>query len=239
VWYSPHNSFEGNAVEGGRYGTHFMHASDNVVRQSKYLGNVVGVFVMYSHRITIEDSELVNCAAAGGMGVGIKDSGDVRIERSRFVRDAAAVYIDSSPSLVSEHNRIANNRFQLNEAALVFHGGTDRNAIVANDFASNRDQVLVEGGGDALSAQFGGNRFDDYRGYDFDGDGKGDVAYEVQTLTGELTSSHRSLAFFRGTPAFGVIEALGRLVPLFAPKTLFRDPTPRLSDPVKEPYHVH
>ncbi len=232
VWYSERNRFEDNASLRGRYGTHFMHASDNVVRRSNYAGNVVGIFVMYSHRIRIEDSMFVDCSAAGSMGIGIKDSGDVRVQRNRFVRDTIGVYIDNSPSSVDERDLIEGNRFQLGEAALVFHGGARGNVITLNDLAGNREQVRSEGGGDARDARWSENRYDDYAGYDLDGDGRGDVAYEIRSLSAALTSSHPSLAYFRGTPAYAVIEALGRMVPLFAPRILLVDPTPRLSDPV-------
>ena len=226
VWYSPHNLFENNESVGGRYGTHFMHASDNVVRRGRFVGNAVGIFVMYSHRITVEDSMFLDCSSAGGMGLGIKDSGDVTVRRSSFVRNASAVYVDNSPGVVGERDRLEHNLFQLNVTAIVFHGMTAHNEVFANRFASNRDAVAVEGGGDALAAHFRENQFDDYVGYDLDGDGFGDVPHEVRSLSSELASTHRGIAFFRGTPAFGVVEALGRLVPLFTPKPLFVDTRP-------------
>jgi nitrous oxidase accessory protein len=240
VWYSPHNVFTDNVATGGRYGTHFMHASDNVVRRGRFVGNVVGVFVMYSHRITIEDSTLLDCSTAGGMGVGVKDSGDVVIRRNTFVHDTSAIYLDNSPGQLDERDVIEHNRFQLNDAALVFRGIVRGNEVRLNDFQSNRDTVLVEGGGNAREALFAGNRFDDYAGYDFDTDGVGDVPHEVRSLSGQLASAHRELVFFRGTAALGVVEALGRLVPLFAPKTLFVDGTPRLVDATAgEERHAH
>ncbi len=239
VWYSPHNTFEDNTSQGGRYGTHFMHASDNTVRRGHYRGNVVGIFVMYSHRITIEDSELVDCSAAGGMGVGIKDSGDIVVRDSTFVHDTSGIYVDNSPSALDEHDLFERNRLQLNGSALVFHGTTRGNHLRANDFASNRDHVTVEGGGNALDALFEGNRFDDYAGYDLDGDGRGDVPHEVRSLSAELASSHAELTFFRGSAAFGVVEALGRIVPLFTPKQLFVDLQPRLVNPLVEVQRAH
>jgi nitrous oxidase accessory protein len=239
VWYSPHNRFEDNVAVGGRYGTHFMHASDNVVRRVRFVGNVVGIFVMYSHRITIEDSQIVDCSAAGGMGVGIKDSGDVVVRRSMFVHNASAVYVDNSPSVISERNTLEHNRFQLNDAALVFHGTTRGNAVEGNDFSSNREQVTVEGGGDAQEVHFAGNRFDDYAGYDLDGDRKGDVPHEARSLAAQLTSARSELSLFRGSAAFAVVEALGKLVPLFSPRTLFVDPSPVLGDPSAEVQHAY
>ncbi len=228
VWYSPGNRFEDNLSEGGRYGTHFMHSSDNLVKRGRFVSNVVGVFVMYSHDIRVEDSDFVDCASAGGMGVGIKDSGNVTVVRNRFIHVANGLYLDNSPGTRAERNVISHNTFRLNEAAVVFHASSAGNTLTRNVFASNRDQVTVEGGGDAIAARWLGNAFDDYAGYDFDGDGLGDVAYEVRSLSSSLGSRFPALGFFRGSVALGVVEALGRMIPLFAPRTLMVDRAPRM-----------
>lgn len=239
VWYSPGNRFEDNLVEGGRYGMHFMHASDNLVKRGRFIGNVVGVFVMYSHQIRIEDSSLIDCASAGGMGVGIKDSGDVSVLRNRFVHDATGIYIDNSPGTRGEKDLIAQNVFRLNGAAVVFHADSSGNTLTQNTFASNRDQVLVEGGGDALAATWLDNAFDDYAGYDLDADGRGDVPYEIRSLSSSLGARYPALTFFRGTAAASVVEALGRIIPLLEPRTLIVDARPSMGDPTTEPFHAN
>ena len=76
-----------------------------------------------------------------------------------------------------------------------------------------------------------GNRFDDYRGYDLDGDGVGDLPYELRSLSEDLASREPSLAFFRGSPAMGLVEMVGRLVPLCQPRTVLRGPEPSMRGP--------
>ncbi|MFI5301011.1 MAG: NosD domain-containing protein, partial [Polyangiales bacterium] len=51
VWYTRHATLEDNVVRRSRYGTHFMYAHDAVVRNSRFLDDVVGVFAMYSTRV--------------------------------------------------------------------------------------------------------------------------------------------------------------------------------------------
>jgi nitrous oxidase accessory protein len=87
----------------------------------------------------------------------------------------------------------------------------------------------VAGGGDARGAEWSGNAFDDYAGYDLDRDGVGDVPYELRSLTSDLVAGRPALAFFRGTPALALVEAIGRIVPLFEPRLLLVDPAPRLT----------
>jgi nitrous oxidase accessory protein len=87
----------------------------------------------------------------------------------------------------------------------------------------------VDGRGDAREALWRGNHFDDYAGYDLDGDGVGDVAYELRSLSSAWISQFPALAFFRGTPALALAEAIGRIVPLFEPRLVLSDPEPRMA----------
>lgn len=229
VWYSPGNRIADNLVVGGRYGAHLMYSHDVEVAGNRFVGDVVGTFVMYSRNVQVRANIMANSPGASGMGLGLKDSSDVVVEGNLFVRDRIGLYLDTSPLDPADDNEIRGNSFRLTDEAVVFHGRSAGNLFEDNVFAANRTQVGAEGGGDALGARWVGNHFDDYEGYDLDGDGFGDVAYEQRSLAADLTSRHPHLAFFRGTSAMSVVDAMGRLVPLFAPRTIVRDPRPRLT----------
>lgn len=234
IWYSPGNHILRNTVERSRYGTHFMYSHDNVVEDNVYRSNVVGIFSMYSRGLKIHDNYMLDSSGAGGMGLGTKEAGSLDVRGNHFAHNETAVYLDNTPLDQDDHDTFEGNTFALNDNAVIFHGRTQGNRFLYNAFASNRRQVVVEGGGDALDARFRGNYFDDYQGYDLNEDGHGDIPYELRSLSEQLTASHPELQFFRGTPALGVVEALGRLVPLFAPKTIVSDPEPAMIDPTRE-----
>ncbi|MFI5309506.1 MAG: nitrous oxide reductase family maturation protein NosD, partial [Polyangiales bacterium] len=231
VWYAPHNVFRRNLFEHGRYGTHFMYSHDNLVQDCELRSNVVGVFVMYSRNVRIEGSRFIDASGAAGMGVGLKESGNITLRDNWFVHDTAALYVDTSPLNLGDHDDVVGNRFLLSETAVVFHGRAKGNAFRDNSFAQNRAQVVVEGGGDALESPWSGNAFDDYQGYDLDGDGRGDVPYAVRSLSLDLQARYPELAFFADSSALAIVEAVGRLVPLATPHTLVLDPRPRLFEP--------
>jgi nitrous oxidase accessory protein len=228
VWYSPGNRIVGNRASRGRYGTHLMYSHGNVLEHNRYDGNVVGIFVMYSRDLQIRDNVLARSAGAAGVGLGAKESGDLVVEDNLFVSNRVSVYLDTSPLDLDSWNRFADNRFHLSEDAVVFHGGADRNRFLGNTFRDNRSPVRVEGRGDARDAEWRGNDFDDYVGYDLDGDGIGDVPYELRSLVGQLVARNPSLAFFRGSPVLSLVELVGRVVPLFQATTLLVDPAPRV-----------
>ena len=228
VWYSSRNQLLRNEVRDGRYGTHFMYSHDNLVEGNRYLGDEVGIFVMYSHGLTLRDNLIADAAGAAGMGIGLKESGALTVVGNRLIHDTVGIYLDTSPLQVDDHNAFERNLIRLCETGVIFHSSESRNTFEANALRDNRVQVAVEGGGDALGVTFRENDFDDYRGYDLDGDGFGDLPYEEKSLSSELLADHPALAFFASTPALALVREAGEVLPIFAPRTLLRDERPRL-----------
>jgi nitrous oxidase accessory protein len=228
AWYAPGNRFEDNQVEHGRYGIHFMYSHDNRVERNRFAEDVVGLFVMYSHRLVIEDNQLLRAGGAAGIGLGLKDAGDVQVRRNSFVANTTGLFIDTSSGFPDEHNRFEANEFRFHDRAVLFHGPTERNVFTSNRFGDNRVDVEVDGRGDARAADWLGNEWDGYVGYDLDGDGVGDVPHQPRSLAADWIARIPALAFFRGTAALGAIEWLGRALPLFASAPLLVDPAPRL-----------
>jgi len=54
------------------------------------------------------------------------------------------------------------------------------------------------------------------------------LSFVVAGCGRERVAEAPALAFFRGTPAFALVEAIGRIVPLFAPRLVLSDPEPRM-----------
>jgi nitrous oxidase accessory protein len=234
IWYSSRNNISGNFVAGGRYGSHLMYSHANIIDDNRYIGNVVGIFIMYSREIHVERNLLADSGGAAGMGLGVKESGNLDVVDNLFVHDTVGIYLDTSPLQLDDRNDFRRNEFRLGGTAIVFHSSPSRNLFVDNLFADNRVPVSVEGDGDALGTTFEGNDFDDYEGFDLDGDGFGDLPYELRMLSSQLTARHPELAFFSGTPALGLVDAVGRAVPLFTPKPIVRDPHPRMGGAGRE-----
>lgn len=232
VWYSPRNRLEDNYVEYGRYGTHFMYSSYNHVRGNTYLHNLVGVFVMYCDHIEVVDNLMAVADPGEGMGLGLKEAGDVRVSHNRFLRNPTGVFIDTSPIQLSHENSFVGNAFEFCDTGVMFHSSEKQNVFLDNSFCGCAYTVRVDGRGDAIGVRWAGNYFDDYAGFDLDGDGVGDVPHEPRSLSNQLTSARAQFRFFRGTPALGLLDAVSRVLPILTPKVVFNDPNPRLRRPV-------
>jgi len=227
IWYSSDNRIRDNEVEGGRYGTHFMYSHRNLVTGNRYVGNVVGIFAMYSRDLKVEHNLLAASSGAAGMGIGLKESSGVRIRDNVIVQNSVGIYLDNSPYEPDSKNSIVGNAIRLCDVGIGFHSSVRNNEIAANSLRGNAVQVRVDGGGDALGNEWTDNDFDDYAGYDLDGDGVGDVPYELRSFTGTLIAHHPQLDYFRGTPALSMIEAASRILPIYRPSTILVDPRPR------------
>jgi nitrous oxidase accessory protein len=229
VWYSPGSLIAGNTVVRSRFGTHFMYASDSIVRDNTFSGNVVGVFVMYSRNIAILGNTLSDHVAPDSMGLGVKESGDIIVERNLFVHDGQCVYFDTSPFREGDVMIVRSNTIARCRAGVTFHKSEVRTTFEANRFEANGTPAMVEGRGTARQVVWSGNYFDDYRGYDFDGDGFGDVPYELRDLSATLVSRHPDLAFFRGTAALALLDLAAQAFPILQPEIVLADPRPRMT----------
>jgi nitrous oxidase accessory protein len=231
VWYTRRATLEDNVVTRSRYGTHFMYAHDAVVRNSRLENNIVGIFVMYSMRLIVEDNVLAGARGAAGVGIGFKDSDAVQVRRNWMVANTTGTYLDNTPRVPSETVSFEGNVLALNDVGLRLHGTERGLRIHGNDFRDNAAVIAVDGGSDALSVDVRGNHFSDYEGYDLDRDGTGDVAYEVKALSSELTERRPALKFFHGSAAMGIIDAVAHAVPVLSSQRLLVDPAPRMSFP--------
>jgi nitrous oxidase accessory protein len=184
---------------------------------------------MYSRDVVIRDNVFANARGAAGMGLGLKESGNLLVAENLFVRNTVGVYVDTTPLWPDDRNWFEGNVFRLNAVAVSFLGRASGNTFRTNGFRDSQVQVQVDGRGDARQAVWSGNEFDDYAGYDLDGDGTGDVPYELRSLSSDLVAEAPALAFFRGTAAFALVEAIGRIVPLFEPRLVLVDPEPRMT----------
>ena len=235
VWYSPDNLIEKNRVEGGRYGTHFMYSSRNLVRQNAYVDNVVGIFVMYSRNLRLDSNILADASGAAGVGLGLKESGNLEITRNHFIHNTVGAYVDTSPLHRDDSNLFAFNEFRLGNTGLTFHSSPHRNAFVANTVQDNARPVVVEGGGDATQVQWTHNYYDTYAGYDLDDDAVGDIPFELRSASDQLVGRYPNLELLTGTPAMFLVEAATRMAPMYQPKLLLSDPRPLMEPAGQSP----
>lgn len=228
IWYSEGNTLTENRVTASRYGAHFMHAENSIVRGNHFEGNVVGVFVMYSGGLVLTDNLVAGANGAAGMGLGFKESDDVTATGNRLYGNTTGIYLDGTPHRIGGLAAFRDNTLAYNHAGLRLHGGQTGAEFRGNRFHENTTQVTVDGRADATGTVFERNTWTDYTGYDLDRDGVGDLPYAPRTVTGSLAERRPALAFFANTPAAGLLQLLAEAFPMFAPRPVLVDALPVL-----------
>ncbi len=226
VWYSKDNVISGNRSSGGRYSLHFMYSQYNRVENNDFRGNSVGIFLMYSDSVTIRGNHISHAVGAAGVGIGFKETSDVDIIDNEILYSATGLHLDVSPYQPDTTNRIRGNLIAYNGIGIQFLNDWRGNVFSDNLLKGNLTQVAVLGGDTARRNDWAGNYWDDYAGFDRDGDGVGDTPYDKYAYADRLWMDVPSARFFKGTPMLEVLDFLERLAPFSAPALLLRDEAP-------------
>jgi nitrous oxidase accessory protein len=203
-----------------------MYAHENLVERNEISDCVVGVFLMYANDITVRGNQILRAWGASGMGVGFKETSGAIVEDNLILGNAVGIYLDPSPWDPEATNEFHRNQVAYNGIGVEFHTDWTGNNFSDNNFLSNFTQVSVRGRGTALREGWHGNHWDDYAGFDKDGDGEGDAPFEIYTYADRLWMDLPPAAFFRGGLALSALDFVERLAPFSEPTLLVREDRP-------------
>ena len=226
VWYSSGNSFIENKGVGNRYGIHFMYSHNNYIRGNRLLNNSVGVFLMYSERTIMINNTIEGCTGVSGMCLGMKETSSNQILNNKFLYSTEGIHFDVAPFVPEKRNTIQGNEIAFCGAGMFFHTNQTGNDITENYFHDNLTNVIAEG--KTASGNFWeANYWDDYQGFDRDGDNIGDTPYDLYNYVGHLWDYNEDVKFFYGSPLLVIFDFLERLAPFSEPKFVLRDKKPQ------------
>lgn len=231
VWYSANNTIARNDSRHGRYSLHFMYSRFNDVDSNHYEHNSVGIFLMYSDSVVVRNNYIAYANGPTGMGIGFKETSDVEISNNKILYCATGLYIDVSPYDPDATNRIHDNVIAFTNIAIDFLNDWKGNIFKNNAFKGNQTQISVAGGDTANRNVWQGNYWDDYEGFDIDGDGIGDKPYELYSYADRIWMDVPAARFLQGTPVMAVLDFLERLAPFSTPDMLVRDKSPLMAAP--------
>ena len=233
VWFSQRTFVTGNDVRDSRYGLHLMYASDTVMEDNALGDGSVGAFLMYSDRSVFRRNVVTGNRGPSGYGLGLKDNDDLIAEDNDLVGNRVGIYLDNSPNRIDSHGVIRGNRIAYNDVGLAFLPAVRRNEISGNTFQDNLEQVAVLGpgtfAGNAFTVGGRGNFWSDYRGFDLDGDGLGDLPYRSESLFETLIDRHPELRLFRYSAAEDAVDLATRAFPVIKPRTKLEDVAPLMT----------
>ncbi len=226
AWYSNENRYLNNVARRSRYSIHFMFAADNVVEGNRFYDNAVGVNVMYSGGGAIRNNLFSHANGPTGMAVGFKEASNVLVEGNEIIYCAVGVGLDMSPFEPDSTITIRGNRIAYNGIGVSFLSDKQGTLIERNAFEGNLTQVAMGDSGSANRNVWRGNYWDDYQGFDRNGDNVGDRPHELYAYTDQVWMQVPYARFFRNAPMMETLDFLERLAPFSTPVMLLRDEQP-------------
>lgn len=231
VWYSSGNLFRNNLGRRSRYSIHFMFADNNEVVGNRFYDNAVGVYLMYTEGVNVRNNVISHATGATGMGLGFKEASAAVIEGNEIIYCAIGVHSDLSPFQPGTTIEFRDNRIAYNGIGMQFTSELGGNVAGGNVFEGNLTHVAQVGRNTNGLNQWRGNHWDDYQGFDRDGDNVGDTPYELYAFADRIWMEIPQARFFKTSPALELLDFLERLAPFSSPDLMLRDESPRFRKP--------
>ena len=214
----------GNTSEHNlRYGMHFMYSDDCRYERNAFLGNSSGVAVMYTKRVVMIDNRFEGNWGSAAYGLLLKEIYDAHLTGNKFVRNTTALVADGATRLIADSNVFADNGWAVRLMASTQDASFASNSFVGNTFdvSTNSRQT---------TNHFRDNYWDEYRGYDLNRDGVGDVPHRPVRLFSLLVERNEPTLILLRSPVVKVLDAAERILPSLTPEML-ADPTPLMRRP--------
>jgi len=217
-----------NEVNDSRYAIHGMYADHLVVIDNHFEGNLAGAILMYGGPFDVQRNTIMHSKSPStGIGLVIKDGTGAVLRDNVIVANRVGLKVDNGGAARTGGSRavIEGNTFGMNQIGVELMTASSA-VFTGNGFVENAIQIVIDGKMDDIlwSHDDTGNYWSNYKGYDSDGDGIGDVDFvQGGTVAHTLTRSPVVLALASG-PAFRLLQAVEDR---WAPENpIARDPAP-------------
>ena len=218
---SPRCRVAENRIDDSRYGLHDMYSDDAEIRGNTFRGCSAGANVMNSRRISIEKNRFLENRGVSSVGLALKECDGSLIRDNDIEGNGRGLQVDGS-----SFDRFTGNRFRFNDTAIQLFSTAEENVFTENELVGNLSSLVLAGSSTTTRFADGsrGNRWDDYRGFDFDGDGVGDAPHPLLGAFEKLEGANPAVRLYLQSPAAEALDLASRTVPAFRDRVV--DPAP-------------
>ena len=231
IWYSNNSKFFDNKIKGSRYGLHYMYSHNNFSSGNDIRNNSVGVYDMYSNDLVLTRNTLIGNRGPSGYGFAVKESDRLKITDNIIMGNREGIRVDNSPlqapRFENEKTIFQNNTISYNDIGVLFVGRGKWNYFYNNDFNENWQHVSSIDS-KTLFSEWLGNYWSNYKGWDLNEDGIGDIHYKPISLVDSLMDRKVGFQIFRFSPAMLALQFSERSVPWLIPEPKWIDTKPQL-----------
>jgi nitrous oxidase accessory protein len=223
----------GNDISRCRYGVHSMYSQNAAVEHNQLTANLLGAALMMSDKLVLRGNRIEqHREGPAAYGVLLKDIGDLRAEDNRIRANRVGIYAEAVPSQPGRQAVFIRNEIAGNEVGLALQSNaalTVTGNVIADNLADVRALGRQLSPSMRWSADGRGNSWSQYRGYDADGDGIGDVPHQINDAMDALVRRNSMVQAFLYTPAHLAVESAARMFPMFRQSPLLTDDWPLMA----------
>lgn len=212
--------FRGNRIHHLRYGTHYMNTNNSVWENNEVYMNRGGLALMEVRNLTVRNNVAWGNADHGIMLRTIQDS---TVENNVVAGNGRGFFVYDA-----EYNTIRTNLVMNNDIGIHLSAGSSNNKVDGNDFIDNRQQIKYVAARDVEWGKSQGNYWSNYSGWDQNGDGRGDLAYEANDVVDKLNWQYPLLKLVLSSPSIQTLRFVARQFPVLrAPSVVDKNPRTR------------
>lgn len=210
--YSDNNRVIGNHIYGVRYGIHYMYSWYNTFEDNLLTYNVAGAAPMFSKYIVFRNNVIAHNRGQRSYGILFATCDHSLAENNIVIDNTRGIFCD-----VSLHNVFRHNLIAANDVGLDLISSSSGNLFVQNNFIDNLQHVALIAnrvGDNSFFDEGQGNYWNDYRGFDLDRDGIGDIPHYTGDPFTYLMSKAPAVRLFLNSPAATALEFSERMFPI-------------------------
>lgn len=178
---------------------------------------------MYSNHVVMEANEFLDNRGPAAYGLLLKDISDGEIRGNTFRSNTTGLYLEGVNRVL-----VAENRFDANGWGIRLLANSTANRFNGNVFVGNAFDVATNSR--TASSTFAGNYWDQYRGFDRNRDGKGDLPHRpVRLFSLVVEQSDPALILLRSL-FVDLLDQAERVLPILTPESLV-DTSPLMVPP--------
>lgn len=216
------NTLVGNVLRDLRYGVHYMFSQNNELLYNRTYRTRTGYALMQSRQLTVignrsEQDENYGILMNYITYSTLRDNIVSDVQRSSSGDDSKVLGAEGKALFIynSLFNTIEGNRFERSTLGIHLTAGSEDNRISGNAFIGNQQQVkYVATRIQEWSVDGRGNYWSDYLGWDRDGDGVGDIAYEPNDNIDRLLWMYPQVRLLMNSPGIELLRWVQRAFPI-------------------------
>ena len=201
-----------NRIHHLRYGLHYMYSDENSFEGNLFTYNVAGSALMYSKQISFKGNVFAHSRGLRAYGILLQSVEHCTAENNLILDNTKAVFLDDA-----NYNRFVSNDIVQNDLAVQINASCDDNIIAHNNFLSNLSEVSMDGSVMSTTewqVDGTGNFWSAYEGWDLDGNGVGDIPYQLQSVFEYMEMNDPAVRFYLHSPASHLLAVAEKRLPI-------------------------